>query len=108
MSNQETILVLTNVPDEHCAKEIAEALIKLELAACVNILSPCLSIYRWKDNVERSTEIPIMIKTNKNQYIEIEKIILKLHPYELPEIITLNISGGLPAYLQWVNAQLND
>jgi periplasmic divalent cation tolerance protein len=49
-----------------------------------------------------------MIKTNKNQYIEIEKIILKMHPYELPEIITLNVSGGLPAYLQWVNAQLND
>jgi periplasmic divalent cation tolerance protein len=108
MSHQETILVLSNTPDEESAKQIAETLIKMQLAACVNILSPYLSIYRWQDQVERSTEIPIMIKTNKNQYAEVEKVILKLHPYELPEIITLNVSGGLPAYLQWVNTQLTN
>jgi len=107
MCNHETILVLTNVPNDDCAKEIAETLIKKQLAACVNILSPCLSIYRWEDKIERSTEVPIMIKTNQNQYAEIEKIILKLHPYELPEIITLNVNGGLPSYLQWVGAQIN-
>jgi periplasmic divalent cation tolerance protein len=108
MCNHETILVLTNVPNDHCAKEIAETLIKKQLAACVNILNPCLSIYRWEDNIQRSTEVPMMIKTSQNQYAEIEKIILKLHPYELPEIITLNVSGGLPAYLQWVDAQLTN
>jgi periplasmic divalent cation tolerance protein len=108
MSNQETILVLTNAPNEHCAKEIADALIKMQLAACVNILSPCLSIYRWEEGVERSTETPMLIKTNQNQYSAIEKIILKMHPYELPEIITLHVSGGLPRYLQWVNAQLTN
>ena len=108
MSNQETILVLTNAPDDRSAQEIAETLIKMQLAACVNILSSCQSIYRWQDNIERSTEIPLLIKTNKNQYAEIEKMILKIHPYELPEIITLNVSGGLPAYLQWVSAQLID
>jgi periplasmic divalent cation tolerance protein len=108
MSNQETILVLTNAPDEHCAKEIAEALIKMQLAACVNILSPCLSIYRWEEEIVRSNETPMVIKTSQNQYSEIEKIILNMHPYELPEIITLNVSGGLPAYLQWVNAQLTN
>ncbi|HAF00305.1 MAG TPA: divalent-cation tolerance protein CutA [Methylophilaceae bacterium] len=106
MCNQETILVLTNVPNEDCANEIADALIKLHLAACVNILSPCQSVYRWKGNIERTTEIPMMIKTHRLAYAEVEKIILTMHPYELPEIISLNVDGGLPAYLQWVSAQL--
>jgi periplasmic divalent cation tolerance protein len=106
MSHLETILVLTNTPDKHCADTIANTLIQLQLAACVNILSPCQSIYRWKDNIEQATEIPMIIKTQRHAYAEIEKIILNMHPYELPEIITLHVDGGSTAYLQWVNAQL--
>ncbi len=106
--NPETILlVLTNMPDEANAKQLAQSLIEQKLAACVNILSPCQSIYAWQGNVEHTSEIPMLIKTNQSQYDALEAAIIKAHPYELPEIISINVNGGLPRYLQWVNAQLS-
>lgn len=99
-------MVLTNVPDVACATQMAEALINRKLAACVNILSPCLSVYRWHDQLERSTEIPMIIKTTRNAYSAVEATLLNMHPYELPEIINLHVDGGLPTYLQWLSAQM--
>lgn len=106
MSEDEIIMVLTNVPDLACANQMAEALINDKLAACVNIMSPCLSVYRWHDQLERSTEIPMLIKTTQQAYSAVEATLLNMHPYELPEIITLHIDGGLPTYLQWVTTQI--
>jgi periplasmic divalent cation tolerance protein len=96
------ILVLTNAPDTTVAQRLAEALVSQGLAACVNILSPCTSVYRWQGNIEHAQEIPIVIKTTSFCYMEVEALICKLHPYELPEIIQVPLAGGLPAYLQWV------
>lgn len=107
MSQEEIMMVLTNVPDSACAHLIAEALINGKLAACVNIMSPCLSVYSWQQQLERTTEIPMMIKTTRHAYPALQATLLKLHPYELPEIITLHVDGGLPAYLQWVTAQIS-
>lgn len=101
-----TILVLTNMPDETSAKQLAESLVEQKLAACVNILSPCQSTYRWQGNIEHATEVPMLIKTNQAQYDALEAAIINAHPYELPEIISIKVDGGLPQYLQWVNAQL--
>lgn len=108
MLNQETILlVLTNMPDVASARQLAASLITQKLSACVNILSPCQSIYAWQGHVEHANEIPMFIKTNQAQYHALEAAIIEAHPYELPEIIAINVDGGLPQYLQWVSAQLS-
>jgi len=99
------IVVLTNVPDQATATTLAEHLIAQGLAACVNILAPCTSIYHWQGKTESAQEIPLLIKTTLNRYIEVEATICKLHPYELPEIIHVPVTGGLQAYLQWVSKE---
>jgi periplasmic divalent cation tolerance protein len=70
-------------------------------------MAPCQSIYTWQGKLEHSVEVPMLIKTSLTQYNALEAAIIKAHPYELPEIITINVDGGLPQYLQWVNAQLS-
>jgi len=101
----ETLLVLTNCPDEETANSIALAVIEAQLAACVNILPRIQSIYRWQGVVESATEIPLFIKSTAANYPALEKLIAWLHPYETPEIIALPITQGLPAYLNWVAAE---
>lgn len=98
----EPILIMTNFPDKKGAVALAEALIDQHLAACVNVLSPCTSIYRWQGTVESVDEIPILIKTLRQQYDRVEQLIKIMHPYELPEVIMVPILNGLPAYLQWI------
>jgi periplasmic divalent cation tolerance protein len=103
MSKADIIVVLTHAPDQICAERIAKAIIKSKLAACVNIGSACQSVYEWENKLEVQTEIPIQIKTCQRCYTELEALISEMHPYELPDIITLNVDGGLSKYLQWVN-----
>lgn len=98
----EPILVMTNFPDKKGAVALAEALIAQHLAACVNVLSPCTSIYHWQGKVESAEEIPVLIKTLQQHYDQVEQLIKMMHPYELPEVIMVPILNGLPAYLQWI------
>jgi periplasmic divalent cation tolerance protein len=98
----DTLLVLSNLPDRASAERLAEALIERRLAACVNILAPCCSVYRWEGAVERAEEHPVFIKTTAERYPAVEEAIRGLHPYELPEIVAVPLSAGLPGYLQWV------
>lgn len=98
----EAIIVLTNVPNQACAERIAEQLLSQNLATCVNIQPPCLSIYTWQGEVERNTEIPLYIKTIKSRYVAVEQVIREFHPYELPEIVYVNLDGGSSAYIQWL------
>ena len=100
-----TLLVLTNLPDRAAAEKLADLLIEQRLAACVNILAPCRSVYRWKGAVQHDEEHPMLIKTTRERYSELEAAIRAGHPYELPEIIALPIGPGLPAYLQWVESE---
>jgi periplasmic divalent cation tolerance protein len=97
-----SLLVLTNLPDRAAAERIAEALIGQQLAACVNILAPCRSVYRWKGAVQHDEEHPVLIKTTAERYAALELALRAAHPYELPEIIAVPIERGLPAYLAWV------
>ena len=97
------ILVITNFPDKTTALELAEKLISKKLAACVNLQAECTSIYRWQDKIETISELPVFIKTLAGHYPKVEEIIKEMHPDELPEIISVSISGGLPAYLQWIS-----
>jgi periplasmic divalent cation tolerance protein len=102
---QKIILILTTLPDRVSATTVANHLVETKLAACVNILNPCTSIYHWQGKIESVEETPILIKTTESTYPILEKTLLELHPYELPEIIHVPVTGGLPAYLQWVAAE---
>lgn len=100
-----TLLVLTNVPDRAAAERLAEMLVEKRLAACVNILAPCRSVYRWKGAVQHDEEHPMLMKTTEERYPELERALRAAHPYDLPEIIALSVGHGLPAYLEWVAAE---
>ena len=101
----ETLLVFTNLPDRPSAERLAQSLVERRLAACVNILAPCRSVYRWKGKVENAEEHPMLIKTTRDRYASLEKAIRAGHPYELPEIIAVPLAAGFPAYLDWVGAE---
>ena len=99
------LMVLTNLPDRAAAESLADALIAGQLAACVNILAPCRSVYRWKGLVQHDEEHPMLIKTTEERYAELERAIRARHPYELPEIVAVRIERGLDAYLDWLAAE---
>lgn len=96
------LLVLTNLPDRVSAERVASVLVEERAAACVNILAECGSVYRWDGRIESAIEVPLLAKTTRSAYPRVEAVIRKHHPYELPEIIALPVSCGLPQYLQWV------
>ncbi len=102
----DALLILTNCPNEEIANKIALAVVELKLAACVNILPRMQSIYRWQGVVESATEIPLLIKSTSEHYPALEAAIRERHPYKVPEIIALPITHALPAYLKWVQAEM--
>ncbi|MBK7899847.1 MAG: divalent-cation tolerance protein CutA [Azonexus sp.] len=101
----QNLVVLTNCPDRDSAAAIAREIVEARLAACVNILAPCHSIYRWQGRVDEAEEVPMLIKTTAARYPALEEALRRLHPYEVPEIIALPIASGLPAYLNWLAAE---
>jgi periplasmic divalent cation tolerance protein len=103
----EPILVLTNVPDIATARTIGRQLVENRLAACVNCLPQVISIYRWQNAIEEASEHTLLVKTMRDRYAEVEAMIIKLHPYELPEIIALTIEQGAPAYLKWIEQEVH-
>lgn len=103
----EILLVITNLPDAPSAERLARHLIDERAAACVNQFAPCTSTYRWRGNIESATEVPLLIKTTRTAYPRLEKLIRAVHPYELPEIIAVPVTAGLPAYLGWIDNETN-
>ena len=99
------LLVFSNLPDEATAQQIARQLVESRLAACVSVLAPCVSTYRWQGAIEQATEVPVVIKTTAQRYPELEAALRAQHPYELPEIVAVPLARGLPAYLAWVAAE---
>lgn len=96
------LLVITNLPDAPAAQKLAHHLVETRAAACVSQLAPCISTYRWQGKIESATEVPLLIKTTQAAYPRLEKMIREAHPYELPEIIAVPVTAGLPAYLDWI------
>ena len=99
------LLILTNCPNAEVAQAIARALVGERLAACVNVLAPCRSFYEWQGKLCEDEEVPVLIKTSAARYAALEARVRELHPYELPELIAVDITAGLPAYLGWVAGQ---
>ena len=102
MKNKACQIVLTTCPDSQCAERIANALVSEQLAACVNIVPTVTSVYRWKGKLLNDKEHLLIIKSSAHRYRAIEKQILALHPYELPEVIAVPITNGLNDYLSWL------
>ncbi len=84
---------------------IAKSLVEHKLAACVQVSSPIKSIYRWKDKIETDDEWYCVVKTTKRHYSAVEKHILEMHSYEMPEIIATPIIMGSRAYLDWLRKE---
>lgn len=101
------LLVITNLPDAQAAGQLAQRLVEERVAACVNQLAPCTSTYRWQGDIETASEVPLLIKTTRAAYPRLEQLIRTEHPYELPEIVAVPVTTGLPAYLNWVSQEAN-
>lgn len=97
------IQVTTTVATKEDAEKIAQHLVGEKLAACVQILGPITSTYRWKGKVETASEWLCLIKTKESLYPELEKAIISLHSYETPEIVAVPIIKGSPGYLSWID-----
>ena len=103
LSGNEYRLVLSTCSDKSTANTLATTLVEENLAACVNVVDNIHSIYRWREKVESCQEYLLIIKIKAANYDKVEKRITELHPYELPEIIAVPITAGLPAYLNWID-----
>ena len=96
------LTVFCTVPDAATAEKIAQSVVASKSAACASIVPALTSIYRWKGEICRSDELLLVMKTTSGRYKDLEKEILSLHPYEVPEIAALEISDGSASYLAWI------
>ena len=103
---EEFITVTTTTAKREDADRIARTLVEARLAACVQILGPITSVYRWKGKIETEGEWLCLIKSSRGRYGALEEMILKLHPYETPEIVATGITAGSRGYLDWLGEQL--
>src|SRR3954470_24981860 len=97
-----TLLVLSTFPDAETARRIARELVAENFAACANIIPAIDSIYRWQGKLEQGTEALAFFKTSAARYAAFQDKLKSLHPYDVPEIVCLDIRDGLPEYLRWV------
>lgn len=95
-------VVLTSLPDREAALAVARTLVEEGLAACVSLLAPATSIYRWQGRIETADEVLLMIKTTTHVWPALRTRLAALHPYEIPEILALDVADGAASYLQWV------
>ena len=100
--SQEILLALSTFPDRETAQRISNQLVSEKFAACANILPSIESIYRWKEKLETGTEVLALFKVSEDRQSAFQEKLRSLHPHEVPEIIFVPISGGLPDYLRWV------
>lgn len=97
-----TLLAVSTAPNEDIATNISKILLENRVTACVNIVSNVKSNYWWNGSIESSTEILLLIKTTEDKYSQLEDLIRKNHPYEIPEIIAFDIKKGFNKYLNWI------
>jgi periplasmic divalent cation tolerance protein len=97
------IIVFCTTPDLDCAKRIAHFLIEQKLAACCNILPAVLSVYAWQDNIQQDSEQLLVIKSTKDIFQRLQDAIVNQHPYDVPEIISMDITAGSKKYLDWIS-----
>ncbi len=101
----EVKVVLCTIDSAEKGRQVARILVTERLAACAGILPPMISIYRWKDELHEDPESQLIIKTASDKVEALVGRLREVHPYEVPEILVLPVSGGLGPYLEWVRAE---
>lgn len=96
------LICFTTCPEAYTAERIATTLVEERLAACVNIVPGLRSVYRWEGRIEATAEVMLLIKTTPDHYPRLQERLRELHPYELPELLAVESTLGLPDYLRWV------
>ena len=99
------MIVLVTVPGMEEGERIAAILVGERLAACVNLLHPVRSVYRWQGKVQADDEVLLLIKTTAQRYAALERRVREVHPYEVPEVVGLRIERGSPPYLEWLRSE---
>lgn len=99
------LLCLSACPDAETAARIARTLVEERLAACVNRLPGVVSTYRWQGEIHEDVEVLLLIKTTRDRFATLRERLAELHPYEVPELVALDIAEGLPAYLDWLTRE---
>ena len=102
MAIPDSVLVFTTLPVDTDVAAFARSLVEERLAACVNLLPPMESVYRWEGRVERETERQLIIKTTRDRTMSLWERVRELHPYEVPEFVVVAIGDGNDAYLRWI------
>ncbi len=101
----DAVLVLTTVPSADAGVALAESLLQARVAACVNVLPPMTSVYRWKGGLQHDAECQVIIKTVRPRLDAVRALVRATHPYELPEFVVVPVETGDAAYLAWVAAE---
>ncbi|MBS0432627.1 MAG: divalent-cation tolerance protein CutA [Proteobacteria bacterium] len=102
----DAMLLLSTCPDGATAARIARTLVEERLAACVNRVGGAVSVYRWRGELHEDSETLLLIKTTRRNLDALQTRLVALHPHEIPEVIALDVAGGLPAYLEWLAGQV--
>jgi periplasmic divalent cation tolerance protein len=97
------LLAISTFPDADTASRVAETLVEEKFAACANLIPAVQSIYRWKEKIETAGEVIVFFKTIQDRQAAFEEKLRSLHPYEVPELIFVEIDSGSPDYLRWVS-----
>lgn len=103
----ERVVAFSTVGTAEDGERIARALVERRLAACVNVVSGVVSVYRWKGAVEREEERLLVIKTRAGRLEALREALVALHPYEVPELIALPVEAGHPPYLAWLDESVS-
>ena len=100
--SEQVLLALSTFPDAETARRIAQQLVTERLAACANLTPAVESIYRWEGKVEQAEETLVLFKTTRARFPALQAKLKSLHPYDVPELIAVEVQDGLPDYLRWV------
>lgn len=102
----EALMVFSTFGDEESAARVARTLVEERLIACANLLPGARSIYRWKDGVEDTREVVVLMKTRKQDWTVLLSRLHELHPYDTPECVAVRIAAGAPKYMEWLDSAL--
>ena len=102
------LIVFCTVPDQSTALSISKTLVTEQLAACCNILPGVRSVYMWDGQLCDDTELLLVIKTRQSAYQDLEKRVVELHPYDVPEVLAITINSGFKQYLKWMDANVEE
>ena len=101
------LVVISTAPRAEDAEFIARELVERRLAACVNVLPPMISIYRWRGDVERTEEVLMVVKTTEDRFEAVRDALVKGHTYDVPEVLALEVRAGHAPYLAWLDESVS-